>query len=1183
MFLKAYCVCPPAGITKTLLIMKFTAILLLAACLTSSATGFSQNINIDVKDVPIQRVFQEIKRQSNFSFVYAKDLEVKSKRVTLKLTNASIEDALRKCLAEQPFTFTIIDRVVIINTKNASEGINSGISLMQLPSSPPPIDVKGRVMNENGEPLRATITIKGTNKAVSTDDNGHFELKDVDENSILVITGVGIEKFEVKIEGRKELILNARTKVIVGEGVTIEANTGYQKIKPNEMNGSVTIIDNKTLNQQVGTNILNRLEGVTSGLTFNPGYGNGNLQNKTTISIRGQSTLEGPLDPLIVLDNFIFEGDIKNINPNDIETITVLKDAAAASIWGARASNGVIVITTKRGLFNQKLKVEASTSLIVTEKPDLHSMEDASVNDFIDMEQFLFNKGYFNNTISQSYQALSPAVEVFLQRRNGQLSVQDSAVQINALKQIDSKEQFERYFYQKAITQQYALNLRGGSENLAWLISGAYDKNADHLGGSYDKMNFRFNNTYRPVKKLQIELGVYYTNSKTVTGKYPYSTVTRINTRYVPYIQFADENGSALPVAHLYRHQYTDTAGAGKLLNWKYYPLDDYKYNRSITKVDEIVASAGLNYQVLKPLSIDIRYQFQQQRSTLEANSGVESFDTRNTINLFSQLNRTTGIVKYIIPPGDILRVSNAIMKSQNIRGQFNFKKAFGEHLITAIAGSEIREVASEGNGNIFYGYTQNPLSYANIDFVNPYPTFITGSFSSISGFSSIFSRLNRFVSLYSNLSYSFRDRYSFYASARKDGSNILGVKANDKWKPLWSAGLGWELFKEKFYRLGWLPFLKLKTTYGYSGNVDLGRSALPIAFYGYDQNTNLVNARINSLNNPELKWEETAQVNVGIEFSLKNRWLSGSIDYYQKKGTDLYGDSPYDYTTWGVSNTIIRNVASMKGHGVDIIIRSKNIDKSIKWQTTLLYNYNSSKTTEYLDDGSQTLFSMLGGGRNINPIIGKPLYTLAAYRWGGLTSTGEPQGYLNGQLSTNHQAIRNEALSKGLEEGNVIYIGSSIPTSSGSIINNISWKGFELAINLAYKLGYYFKRRSFSSGGMVTGAGHKDYSIRWQNPGDELVTNVPSFIYPVNSNRDSFYGSAEINILKGDHIRFHYLNLSYTIPKDKKQAFEQLQFYFNASNLGIIWRANNEKIDPDYPQGMPVPRSFAMGLRANF
>src|SRR6185312_7798976 len=191
----------------------------------------------------------------------------------------------------------------------------------------------------------------------------------------------------------------------------------------------------------------------------------------------------------------------------------------------------------------------------------------------------------------QGYAALTPAVEVYLARRNGSITAADSAQQIDRLKGIDSRQQYSKYFYKPAFTQQYALNLRGGSNNLAWLVSGTYDKNKDNLSSIYEKMNFRFSNTYRPAKNLQLNLDVYYTASKSVTGKYSYNTITNINGRHIPYAQFADDNGASLPVTNFYRNQYIDTAGGGKLLDWKYYPLEDYKHNTGTTRIDEIIAN----------------------------------------------------------------------------------------------------------------------------------------------------------------------------------------------------------------------------------------------------------------------------------------------------------------------------------------------------------------------------------------------------------------------------------------------------------------------------------------------------------------------------------------------------------------------------------------------------------------
>jgi TonB-dependent starch-binding outer membrane protein SusC len=962
-------------------------------------------------------------------------------------------------------------------------------------------------------------------------------------------------------------------------------NTGYQRMKPNEVNGAVTVIDNKTLNQQTGTNILDRLKNVTSGVSFNHGYGNGNAQNKTDISVRGLSTINGPLDPLIVLDNFIYEGNIENINPNDIESITILKDAAAASIWGARAGNGVVVITTKKGNFNQKLKVQFASTFITTQKPDILSLPEISSSDEIGMEQFLFNKGYFNSTINRAYRPLTPAVEVFLAKKRGLISAADSAQQIDALKNVNSRQQYYKYFYQPASTQQYALNLSGGTQNLAWLVSGTYDNNIDNLSASYEKMNFRFSNSYKPVKNMQLNLDVYYTGSKSITGKYPYSTVSSIGGRHLSYLQFADDKGNALAVENGYRKSYIDTAGSGKLLDWNYYPLEDYKHNRGITNLDELIANAGLSYRIFKPLEISLQYQYQQQRSNYEGNSDIESYNTRSLINLFSQLNRATGVIKYIVPPGGILNAINSTVKSQNVRGQLNFSKNWGNHGIRAIAGGEVRQVLGNGIGFKYYGYNEDPLSYSNVDLMNRYPTFVTGGTLNIPGASSLSGTANRFVSVYGNLSFIFKQRYTFSASARKDGSNILGVNTNDKWKPLWSAGLGWEVSKESFFHIPWLTYLKLRTTYGYSGNVDLSKSALPVAGYGNDNVTNLPIAVFNTINNPDLKWEQTGQMDFGLEFNTKNSGLSGSVDYYQKKGTDLYGLTPYDYTAWGQQNTIVKNVADMKGSGVDAILNIHITDRIIKWSASLLYNYNASKTTRYFDANYSDLTVLLGAsGRFVSPVVGKPLYAITGYKWEGLDNQGNPQGLLNGKVSIDYPAMYDEAVANGLKEGNVVYIGSAVPTSFGSIINTFSWKQLEMSVNISYKLGYYFHKPSLSYGGMVSqGSGNKEYANRWQKPGDELITNVPSFVYPVDSWRDAFYTSSQINVLKGDNLRLQYINISYQLPKSNKIAFEQVRIFVNAANLGILWRANKQHIDPDYPGSIPLPKSFSFGINANF
>lgn len=1170
---------------KTFLIMKLTLFFFIVS-LHVSANTVAQKVTLNLKDAPFKKVLQEIGKQTNFDFLYNERTVSHAKPVTIYIKDAELSDVLLLVFKDQPLKYSIAGQSIRVTSEVATTQ-----SQYELTS---PIDVSGRIINEKGEPVAgASVEVRGDiKKGTTTDASGYFELKAIEQNAILVISGINIENFEVKVLGKTDLsTLTVKTKITIAEAVIIEAHTGYQTVKPNEITGSVVLLDNKTLNQQTGTNILDRLKDVTSGVLYDQTKMLTTGKKELSLTVRGLSTINGPSDPLIVLDNFPYEGNLSNINPNDIESITVLKDAGAASIWGARAGNGVIVITTKKGRFNEKLKVEFSSNVIITKRPSLFSLWQMSTSDFIDVEMFLFSKGFkLTDTASSLKPALTPVYEILLQRKRGQITAADSVAQIDALKAISNRNDFNKYFYQDAVTQQYALNLRGGSGNIAWLVSGAYDRSITNLQANDDKANFRFENSYRPIKNLQLNLGVYYTNRKSRGGAGEYNTTSIAAGKLLPYLKFADIDGNPLAVNSNYRAIYTDTAGGGRLLNWKYYPLEEYKHNRRTESLQEFVANVSLQYQLSKNFLFKVLYQNERQWSVSERNADMESFYTRDLINRFTILGTSPAkIDTFNIPRGDILELTNSSIISNNIRGQIDYRQSWKDHDISAIAGVEAREIMEDGNFTSYYGYKDNPLSQSTVNYNTRYKTFVNGSLANIPAPPKISpSVVNRFVSLFANASYAFKRRYMASISGRKDASNIFGLTTNDKWTPLWSAGLGWEISKERFYKINWLTYLKIRASLGSSGNVDVSRTAQAIANSGTNTITNYPTSRISTLNNPSLRWEKSRQLNFGVEFSLGKQKISGSVEYYIKKGIDLYGPTPYDYTAWGNQPTLTKNVANMEGRGVDLVIKSINTDRGVKWGTTLLFNYHSDKTTAYFQPSAESIYGLVGTSATlITPVIGKPLYGLAGYRWGGLNASGDPQGYLNGQLSTDYNAIFTEAQGKGISS-NVIYIGSASPTYFGSLINSLIWRSVSVSFNIAYKFSYYFHKSALSYSSLFTqGIGHTDYEKRWRNPGDELITNVPSLVYtnyPQFSNRDLFYYASEINVLRADHIRFQYINLAYTVSKQKRKLpFETLQFYINASNLGIIWRANKEKIDPDFPYGPTPGKQYTFGIRTNF
>lgn len=1042
------------------------------------------------------------------------------------------------------------------------------------------VQVKGKIIFSDLK-VRATITSR-LNGRTQSDDSGFFVISVSKLPDTLVISAVGYKTEYYALKSGKEEILIEMT----GEGMDlgiVEFSTGYQQLKPNETTGSVSVINKNALSERGGSNILERLIGQSSGLIQNVGKSTNNPLNKTGFSVRGLGTINGPLDPLIVLDGFIYEGDINNINPVDIEQVSILKDAAAASIWGARAGNGVIVLVSKKSGFSKPTTINLSASILIKDLPDLFASRQMNSGDYIEVERLMFDKGYYNSRISSTpYAALSPAVELLLSKRRGLINDQQTETALDLLKTKDSRSSYLSEFYTKAITQQYNLGIQGGSQQYAYLLSASFE---DILGENYTtskKLNFNFGQDFRFGEKLKLSTKTYFTDRKQGGGRPSYNSLT-VGGRTLPYLAFRDENGNGIPVALTFRPAFTDTLANSRLLDWKYYPTEDYKHNQQKNTSTELVASASLSYQILPFLNATASYQYQNQRQISDTYSDELSYASRNQVNLFSQYNRASNVVSYIVPRGGINRWAETQTQSSTLRAQLNLDKTIGLHHLNAIAGAETREVKSNGLGFTRYGYSEDPLISAPIDEVNFYRTILTGSTQQIGSGGISSATTYRFISTYLNFAYTFKERYSLSASVRNDGSNIFGASTNDKWKPLWSVGSAWELSREEFYKVVWLPKLKLKTTFGYSGNVDLTKTALSVGSLNVNAITGLPFTRITSINNPSLRWEQLSQISVALEFGLEKNRFFGSIAVFRKRGKDLYGPSLYDYTSWGGNNELVRNVADMSGRGIEADLHSINLIKGgFKWNSDGYFNYNDSRTLNYYNNSVQGLYNIIGAGNTITPLVGKPLYALALYKWAGLDKAGNPVGYLKGQPSTDYMAIANEAQTTG---ENLNYMGSASPVIYGSLINTFHYKAFHLSVNLSYKLGYYALRSSFSSSQLINnGTGHSDYALRWQKAGDEQFTNVPAFIYPSNIDRDAFYELAEVNAIKADHIRLDYVNIGYKLSiGNNKLQIKNFELNAGLQNLGLIWKANKIGLDPEYLNTTPPSRMLLIGAHIGF
>lgn len=1019
----------------------------------------------------------------------------------------------------------------------------------------------------------ATLQIKNQNVSVQSSNNGQFQLRPSTWPVHLLVSHIGYKSIDTllnTIDAKELVFLLSPIENLLDE---VQINTGYQKLPIERATGSFGLVDQNKFNEQVGTDVLSRLEMLAGSLSVD------RKSSKPGIAIRGLSTINGQRGALVILDNFPYEGDMNNINPNDVESITLLKDAAAASIWGARAGNGVIVITTKNGKFNKNLKIDFNSNISLLEKPDLNYLKPMLSADYIDVEQFLFDKDYYKTMeLPSSSAPLTPVIELLIAKRDKKITEAYVTEQLELLRQSNSSDNYGSTFYRNGLNRQFATSMSGGSNIMWWLFSAGYDQNRDNLDAGYRRLNINIKNTWKLLKQLEMKADAYLTSSQTESGQPEYNALRAVNGALPPYTSFVNDIGNPIPVMYQYRDAYlAGINGSKQLLDWNYYPASNAQYMPSNNNLQDILANVNIKYNPLKGLNVNVFYQYGKQNRLNEQYYDKESYYTRDMVNSFSQVSGTT--IKRPVPLGTIYDRNENTYKRQNIRGQVDYTQSWNnKHEITLLAGAEVRDEGIWGSNSRRYGFDEELLTSVAVDYANTYPRFLDGSSTFISNNDGMNSATNRYVSLYGNMAYTFKQRYTLSGSVRRDASNLFGLNVNDKWNPFWSAGASWNIDKEIFFDLDFINSLKLRGSYGVSGNVNPDMAAVTTIVYSSTSPfTQSPTANFKNYRNPELKWENIYMLNLGLDFNVLNNRISGSLEYFNKKGKGLFGLTALDATA-GIGNSITKNVATMTGNGFDVNLQSFNLKGKLGWNTDLIFGTYKDKITDYyLVSNSASL--LLTGYSNVAGVIGKPVYSLFSYQWAGLDpANGNPLGYENGNISSNYTYITASARTVN----DLVYNGPIMPTFFAAIGNTVSYKNISLTFRISGKFGYYFRRNSINYTNLVaTRDGHSDFVKRWQKSGDELLTNVPSFTYPISSSRDAFYTNSEATVEKGDHIRLQYINLNYQLDKQnhKKLPFKSLQVFAAANNLGIIWATNKQHLDPDYI-ALPPTKIISFGLK---
>lgn len=1176
-------------------IMRLTFFLLVVFLLQASANGFGQ-ITLRVKQAPLSEVLEQIRLQSGYTFL-TNQTELGKYKVTAELSNADIVTALDKIFKDYPLQYKIVDKTVVIKQKQLSAAGLTGEAI-----KPGEIEVSGRVVDEKGiilEGCSVWATRGSFQVGTSSDKNGNFMLRQIPDDAILHVSRTGYVPTEINLKKAKmPLVVKLLPNIKKLEDVNVTFKTGYQQISKERATGSFVQIDKELLERTPSTNLLDRIAYVTSGLVFDRKSNVGATgERQTPYLIRGLSTINGNPHPLIVIDGFPYEETtmegsnlyliLNDLNPNDVADVTILRDAAAASIWGAKAGNGVIVITTKKGRFNQPVRIDFTTNISIRDKEDLGYLNMMSAADAVEAHTALYNKGIYNAydatyPNSRNFPVLPEAAEVLLLLKKGTITQAEADARLATLAATDTRDDVRKYLMQTGIDQQYALNISGGSDRFTYYTSVGYDRNRSTSIGTYNsRFTIRTDNTYRASKNLTLNGHVSYAQSEFNNNGFDYMGILMSAPLYT---DLADDAGNALPIAYKFRRPFADSVSYPGLLDWHYYPLQEVNNKNFKSTSMDIRAGAGLQYTLPAGFRLDVNYQYQRISHETKNMNGENSFYSRDLVNRFTGVNGSSAV--YPIQRGAIVYYNNNMESFWQARAQLNYNKHFGLHDVTAIAGMEASQKSIDGLSDYWYGYNdETGLFQTFINYDTYFPTRPTNSSERIPNGNNISSNLKRQRSYFANAAYTYDNRYTVSLSGRQDGANIFGVKTNQQLSPFWSAGMLWNIGHEKFYKFKLLPELRMRATYGFNGNYKNASAFGTISFYN-NSATGLTAAQLTGYPNPYLKWEQTRVFNLGLDFGFINNRVSGTLEFYQKDGIDLIGSVANDPTS-GIS-TYSGNKANIRGRGWDISLNSRNITGAFQWNTTFQLSYNTNKVTAF--EGKYITGQLLGGGQ---PVLGRNLWGLYSYKYAGLDPVnGMPRGILADTIASYKTVVGQSGPTPNTKPEDLVYNGNSTPLYSGNMLNTVAYKGISFSFNITYSFKYYFRRTSVNYNNLypLTSANgtysqsitHKDYAARWKKPGDEAFTDIPAMPATTDALLNSYYSYSSVLVEPGDNIRLRDVRLGYDFSGVHMSKFvKRANLYFTVSNLGLLWRANDKGLDPDYyAREIPAAKSYVIGLQ---
>lgn len=1039
---------------------------------------------------------------------------------------------------------------------------------------------------------------------VITDIDGKFNISVPEGVTRLFCSYVGHEVQELKlVPGKDQYEITLFPSAQMLDAVVV---TGYQTVERRKLTAAVGKLNISDETIGAVKSIDQALAGQIAGLSVTSTSGAPGAPAK--IRIRGTSSLNGTQDPLWVLDGIPLAGtdvpqsnvlnDVSNIqqssiaglNPADIENITVLKDAAATAIYGARAANGVIVITTKKGkvgkpVINFSSKFTYMPTLSTNRLNMLNSQEKVDLELELLRSNFAYgdNKGGVSKIIS-GY-GLTDAY------KKGGWGALTPEAQTDISRLRNTETDWGDILFRDAFNQEYSLSLSGGNERVTYYTSiGYYQENGNVKGVGLDRLNIVAKTSYKVNRMLKfgVSLFVNRRNNKTyLTDTYGLVNPVYYSRKANPYYQPFDVNGNYVYDFDVQNNSDTD-------LGFNIFEERKNTSNEETINALSSIFDAELRFN--DKLKFTTQLGLQLDKASKEQIADKESFSMRIIRKNSKYWDSASQSNKYFIPDGGVHKAYENTNSQITWKAMGEYRDSFNDiHELEVMVGTELRKTWYETLFSAGYGFdrqtlTTKPVVFPDEDRARQFPLHQKTY------------KENAYVSFFSTASYSLMNRYTFGGSIRFDGSDLFGVDKKYRYLPLYSVSGLWRLSNEPFMQgtRKWMDNLAFRVSYGIQGNIDKNTSPFLLGKYIVDNilpggSEHMID--INSAPNKKLRWEKTQSVNVGLDFSVLNQALNLSVDYYYRKGTDLIGKQMLPLETGFVSTNI--NWASMVNKGVEVSLSTRNVaTKNFSWYTNLNFAYNNNKVLREAIPEAQTI-----PGRE-----GYPVDAIFAIKTAGLDEEGYPLFYdKEGEKVTLKELYRlqdpfglgftvNSDVTPAEERSFYSYIGSQDTPYTGGLINTFSYKNWELTANLSFNLGGYVRTTpsynfiNFDRGQNV----NSDILDRWtpENTDGRLPALITSEKradeYYWYDQKSEIYKNLDIWVKKLNYFRLQNLRLGYRLPEKmtKSLGMGSASVAIEGRNLLVFGSSYKNFLDPESmynPYAPPIPKSITFSLNLNF